>query len=80
MDHEPVTWLGAQRLAELLERIDSGRVDVVSVGGLSVGGLNVVGLNVVGLSVVGRCRCVDAWLLLARGHRLSIVGRLVGDL
>ena len=63
MDHEPVAGLGAQRLAELLQRVGGGGLAGLVVGGglrdlvgLGRGGLDLgrdVALGVVGL-VVGR--------------------------
>ena len=55
VDHEPVAGLGAQRLAELLERVDGGLVDArprLGLGGLAGGGV----LGLAGRSARSRAR------------------------
>ena len=73
--HEPVTRLGAQRLAELLQRVGGGRVDVgldVGLGGLVEGGGGLGRLG--GLGAVGLLGSLG---VLDRGLGAHRLGRVV---
>jgi hypothetical protein len=73
--HEPVTWLGPQLAAELLEGVGRGGLAVRVVRVVLVGSL-------VGVLVVGGSLVVDLDLgdLRADGLVVGAVGRLVGEL